>query len=165
MFGASAILCLGVGCNGKPSPSAKKKKRPGPIIVVEDGESAAPAPKAPPKPKKVIGRKTREILDLAKIREPYTLIKPTAGGADAILLDSRAYFGPTGKLAQLSVAYCLKLYHAQHGRYPRTVQEFIDKVAKPNKLRFAARPHYQAYAYDAPKHRLVIVEFPERKKY
>ena len=46
------------------------------------------------------------------------------------------------------------------------VQEFMDEVIKPGQpdgISLPQLPYYQEYGYDEKQHKLIILEYPERK--
>ena len=39
----------------------------------------------------------------------------------------------------------------------------MEKIIKANNIALPKLPFYQEYAYDAPNHKLVIIEYPDKK--
>ena len=48
-------------------------------------------------------------------------------------------------------------------RVPQDHDEFMEKIIKANNIALPKLPFYQEYAYDADEHKLVIMEYPDRK--
>ena len=74
-----------------------------------------------------------------------------------------AYVSIIGQAAMLNIQHTLDLYQATNGEYPKTYDEFMDNIIKPNGIALPTLPFYQEYHYDVPNHRLVIYEYPDRK--
>ena len=68
-----------------------------------------------------------------------------------------------GKASILQIEHAMKLYQAANNRYPKDLQEFMDEIVKANGIRLPTLPHYQEYGYDEKEHKLVILEYPDRK--
>ena len=69
-----------------------------------------------------------------------------------------------GKTSILQIEHAMKLYQAANDRYPKDLQEFMDEIVKANNIRLPTLPHYQEYGYDEKEHKLVILEYPDRKR-
>jgi hypothetical protein len=57
------------------------------------------------------------------------------------------------------VKYGLKLYKAEHGRFPKTMEEFEEKILKPGQVKLPELPEGHRYVYDPEKGEL-LVEHP-----
>ena len=68
-----------------------------------------------------------------------------------------------GKAEQLQIKHTLDLFYNLNLRYPKDLQEFMKEIVKANGIRLAQLPFYQEYGYDAVKHELVILEYPDKK--
>ena len=55
------------------------------------------------------------------------------------------------------VQQALRLFEAEHGRYPKDYQEFMEKIVKANNLRLPVLPLSLEYRYDEKNHKLVVV--------
>ncbi len=63
----------------------------------------------------------------------------------------------------LNIQHAVDLYHATNDRYPKDIDEFMNEIIKPNNIALPRLPHYQEYGYDANEHKLIILEYPDRK--
>ncbi len=57
----------------------------------------------------------------------------------------------------------MDLYKAANDRYPANYQEFMTEIIKANNIALPVLPSYQEYGYDEKEHKLVILEYPDRK--
>jgi len=131
-----------------------------------------PAPAAAPKPrpgKKLVGRTTQKVLDLAAALDAGGVLvdnasEPEEGGLAAY---GQAYRHSVATIGGLAVEQKLRLYRAEHDEVPATHAEFMAKIiapGTPDEIRLPALPHYQDYAFDPARKTLVVVEFPARKQ-
>lgn len=54
------------------------------------------------------------------------------------------------------VTYALKLYNAEHGEYPKSHEEFMNKIIKYNQLRLPPLDRGVEYIYVPEEHKLMI---------
>jgi hypothetical protein len=144
-------ICIlpAVGCEeerhvgNKPAVSAKSKQDSDPII----------------------GRRTQQIRDAepalkkgdAKVATTKIIAK------DPITLQGNAYVSIIGRASQLKIQQALDLFHANNDRYPKDKDEFMAEIIKANNIALPVLPPYQDYAYDEKEHKLIILEYPDRK--
>jgi hypothetical protein len=120
------------------------------------------------KTRKVLGETTQEVRPAAP--------ELKGGGAqeasgkviakDPITLGGSVYVVAVDRIAAGNVKHALDLYQASTGEYPKTYQEFMDEIIKPDKpdgIRLPQLPYYQQYGYDEKEHKLIILEYAERK--
>jgi hypothetical protein len=68
-------------------------------------------------------------------------------------------YGPTvEKTSKLLIQRAVDLFYAEHGRYPKDHQEFMDKVVHANQINLPELPGKAQYQYDVQKHELVVVQ-------
>lgn len=129
----------------------------------------APAAAPQPRPgKKLVGRTTQKVLDLAAALDAGGVLvdnasEPEEGGLAAY---GQAYRHSMATIGGLAVEQKLRLYRAEHDEVPATHAEFMAKIiapGTPDEVRLPALPHYQDYAFDPARKTLVVVEFPARK--
>ena len=131
-------VCVGfsVGCSMEPpKPAAPAKER-------DRGSSARRL--------KDIGefdpKAGREVSD-SKIRtdDPFPLPRLQA-------------YGPMiEKISKDHIDYALKLYQAEHDRFPKDYAEFMEEIIKKNNIQLPVLPAQAQYQYDVENHKLVIV--------
>lgn len=67
------------------------------------------------------------------------------------------YFRLQDKLKLDQIEHGLKLYHAEHGRYPATMQEFVDQILTPQQVKLPELPPGRKFVYDAQQGKLFVV--------
>jgi hypothetical protein len=135
--------------------------------ITKPGQTAAaPKPPAPYiQPREVIGKKTTDIKDAATELQggDARVSSGKITAKDPITIQGNAYVSIVGRASQMQIEHTLNLYYAQNEKYPATLEEFMNEIIKPNGIALAQLPAYQEYAYDAANHRLVVLEYPDRK--
>jgi len=135
----------------------------------EERKPPAAADAPPPPARKLVGKTTQKVLDLAAARAAGGVLvdnasEPEEGGLAAY---GQAYRHSVATIGGLAVEQKLRLYRAEHDAVPATHAEFMAKIiapGTPDEVRLPALPHYQDYAFDPARKTLVVVEFPARKK-
>lgn len=142
----AALLVLVAGCEGEPR--AKKKAK----LNVQ--------------PREIIGKTTQDIRAVEPEVEEHgaQIASGKITAKDPITLSGNAYVSIIGQASILQIQHTLEIYNAQNERYPKDLQEFMDEVIKPNGIRLPQLPAYQDYGYDAANHKLVVLEYPERRE-
>jgi len=155
---AGILLVIGLLMLGGPAP-----QKP-----VEQGASA-PASPPPVETRKTVGKTTQNVLELSAalaqggIRVDVAA-EPDEGGLGAT---AQAYRHSVATIGGLAVEQKVKFHEAEHGRPPANYREFMDAIiapGSPDGIRLPMLPYYQEYAYDPDARRLVVVEFPEKKR-
>ena len=167
------VLSLGLalvsGCD-QPTGSTRPRSKASLDQLVEQ-PAAPPAPVAPQPapapvaPRPILGQKTQDIRDIEKEKKAGGIAAPTKITAkDPIRLQGNAYVSIIGQNSILNIQHALDLYQAETGEFPKTTEEFMEKIIKANNIALPKLPFYQEYGYDAANHKLVIMEYPDRKK-
>ena len=152
------VLVVGLlaGCEGE-----QRVTKPG-----AGGQAAKPAAepgKIALRP--VIGQKTNDIKDAStELAQGGQISTGKITAKDPITIQGNAYVSIVGQASVLQIQHTLDLYYAQNEKYPANLKEFMDEIIKPNGIALPQLPLYQEYAYDAPNHRLVVIEYPERRQ-
>jgi len=126
---------------------------------------AQPKAKAPAKPEFIVGKNTQNIrnaqteLQQGKAKVASTRIV----SRDPITLPGNAYVSIIGQKSMLDIQHALDLYRATNDRYPANYDEFMNEIIKANNISLRQLPSYQDYAYDEKEHKLIIIEYPDRK--
>jgi hypothetical protein len=134
----------------------------------EERKPPAAADAPPPPARKLVGKTTQKVLDLAAARAAGGVLvdnasEPEEGGLAAY---GQAYRHSVATIGGIAVEQKLRLYRAEHDAVPATHAEFMAKIiapGTPDEVRLPALPHYQDYAFDPARKTLVVVEFPARK--
>lgn len=68
-------------------------------------------------------------------------------------------YGPTlERISKMHIEHAVRLYHAEHGEYPKDYDEFMNRIIKPNNIKLPVLPGGLEYQYDEQNHKLVVVE-------
>lgn len=136
------------------------------VMLIGCGSDEPEKPKI--KTREVIGKTTQDVRRAAPELAAGAEVATTAIKAvDPITVNGQAYVRSIDKLTMLTVQHAIDLYQAEHGDYPKTYEEFMEGIIKPGQpdgLRLPQLPYYQEYAYDEKEHKLIVLEYPERKK-
>ncbi len=167
---------LAAGCEEeRHDASARPKSRAADIVGVDLGDQGgasaqpnprpAPKPQPPRKPEFIVGKRTQEIKNAnAELKTGKAQVASTRIVAkDPITLPGNAYVTIIGRTSMLNMQHAMDLYHAENDRYPKDYNEFMDVIIKANNIALPRLPHYQEYGYDEKEHKLVILEYPDRK--
>lgn len=147
-------LCAAGGCE-EPIQSGKSPAR-----------AKAGAKPAEPKDNFIVGKRTQEIgkFDPNELtRKAGAVASQKITAKDPITLSGNAYVTMIGKISIDQMDYAVRLFQASEGRFPKDYQEFMDKIIKENNIALPKLPFYQEYKYDEANHRLLVVEYPEKK--
>lgn len=110
-------------------------------------------------PNSIIGKTTQDI----------TAFDPAAGNTvsdskiratDPITAPVSAYGPMLEQISKTHIAHALNLYQATEGKYPESLEEFMEKIIKPNGIRLPVLPGGKKYQYDVPNHQLVVIDAP-----
>ncbi len=117
--------------------------------------------------RKTIGKTTQNVLELKAARQAGGIPAPMAITSSGIDVAADAYRTSIGKIAVLAVEQKMQMHQAQFGKLPENYASFMDDIISPGKpdgLQLPMLPYYQEYAYDPTSHKLVVVEFQNKKK-
>ena len=135
-------------------------------IDVEDRSAGQPQP--PPRPKQsgpIIGQRTTEIRNAApELQKGGAKVASTKiVKKDPITIVGNAYVSIIGRLAIDNMKHAVDLYKAANDRYPKDYDEFMTEIIKANNIALPKLPPYQEYGYDEKEHKLIILEYEDRK--
>jgi hypothetical protein len=106
----------------------------------------------------VIGRRTTDIgeFDPSGAAREADLSIDTSRPLHAVT--AGAYKNILGRAAQLAITQAVNLFHAEHDRYPRDHEEFMEKIIRYNGIELPVLPGGLQFQYDVENHELKIVE-------
>jgi hypothetical protein len=173
----AACALLAAGCEEERHVAGPKRSRAADAVGVDLGDQGAPASKpnagaaARPRAKKptdsgpIIGQRTQDIKDAnAELKTGKAQVASTRIVArDPITIQGNAYVSIIGQASILNIKHAVDLYQATNDRYPKDLNEFMNEIIKPNNIALPKLPPYQEYGYDANEHKLIILEYPDRK--
>lgn len=169
---AGALLLAGCEEERHDAFANRPKSRAADIVGVDTGDQGGapsrpnPAPPAPKKqPEFIVGKRTQNVRDAgAELRSGQARqAPPRIVARDPITLTGNAYVSAIGQIAIGQIQHAMDLYHAEHDRYPKDLDEFMNEIIRPQGIALPRLPPYQDYAYDADAHRLLVIEYPDRK--
>ena len=128
------------------------------------------AGETPPVPAKkqedtfIVGKRTTEIRN-ASVEEKKGAVAtpPRITAKDPITLSGNAYVTMIGKTSILNIQHAMDLYKAANDKLPANYAEFKKEIIEANNIALPQLPRYQEYGYDEKEHKLVILEYPDRK--
>jgi hypothetical protein len=138
-------------------------------INVEDRSTgqAKPQPKPKLRPQQsgpIIGQRTTEIRNAApELQQGNAKVASTKIKPDPIPIVGNAYVAIIGRTSVLNIQHAMDLYKAANDRYPKDYDEFMTEIIKANNIALPQLPPYQAYAYDEQEHKLILIEYPDKK--
>ena len=103
----------------------------------------------------IIGKKTQTVLD----------VEPELAKGAVICTDlTNPYYSALVKVVVPNMQHNLDIHHAQSDAWPQNAQEFVDQILIGDNVSLDKLPYTLEYGYDAKEHKLVVLEYPERKK-
>jgi hypothetical protein len=162
---ALGLALILAGCD-QPTGSTRPRTKLKPLDEVAEAPAPPPAPVAQPvAPREILGKRTNDIRDMEKEKKAGGVIKePRITAKDPILLTGNAYVSIVSQAASLNIKHALDLYQAETGAFPKDYPEFKAKIIDANNIALPTLPFYQEYAYDAANHKLVVMEYPDKKE-
>jgi hypothetical protein len=142
-------ILVSAGCEEEP------RHTPG-----ERGVSSRPEDSGP-----IIGQRTQKIIKAAPALEQKRakVASTKIVAKDPFTLAGNAYVASIGRLSQLAIEDAINKYHAANDRYPKDLDEFMTEIIKANNISLPKLPTYQEYSYNEKEHKLIIIEYPDRK--
>jgi len=135
---AIALLCFSLGCSPPPEKVAEKEDNGGAIFGKETQEIGEFDPNA--------DRQVRENGD-----EEVNIVNRTRVVATQAI----------NEIARLQIKRSVDLFNAAEGRYPKSHEEFMEKVIKANHIKLPQPVNSCEYQYDVENHELKIVRKQE----
>ncbi len=173
---ACALACAGCEEEVRHVADAKRPETRAPGIagvVIDQDDMARPAAnpqaqaklQAPAKPRPILNKRTNDIRNAqtelqsggAKVASTRIVAK------DPITLQGNAYVSIIGRASTDNIKHAIDLWQAENGRYPKDYNEFMEEIIKKNNIALPQLPYYQEYGYDENQHKLIILEYPDRK--
>ena len=141
-FTSVLLVTLLAGCIPAPQPAPKSPATPTPPAP----QAAAPSP---PMERVVaeagVGKKGQSLKD-----ETGIVVEPVK---QLIRFEQKVVF-------DVQIKQALELYKASNGSYPKTNEEFMDKIIKANGFVLPTLPDGQEYVFD-PEQGQLMVERPQ----
>ncbi len=170
-FGLFALVSLG-GCAESPPPASGASAPPPAVQPASavparpPGSTAAGVPPMPAPPASnggsILGKKTDDVRDAQQeVAAGAQKVEPRITGKDPITVTGSAYAAIVGRTEQLRIKQAIDIFKATNDRFPKDYDEFKKEILDANGIRLTTLPPHQKYGYDAEKHELVILEYPQ----
>jgi hypothetical protein len=145
----AGCVLASAGCEEEPRQTAGKRAT---LVKPEDSGP-------------IIGQRTQKIVDAAPaLKKGDAKVASTKIVAkDPITLVGNAYVTSIGRISMLAIEDAVNKYHAANDRYPKDLDEFMTEIIKANNISLPKLPSYQEYGYKETEHKLIILEYPDRK--
>ena len=146
----AGLAIASAGCEEEPRVTAGKRN-----VSSKPREDSGP----------IIGQRTQKIVEAeAALKKGDARVASTKIVAkDPITLQGNAYVAIIGRASQLQIEHALNLFRGANDRYPKDYDEFMAEIIKANNISLPRLPAYQEYAYDEKEHKLIVIEYPDRK--
>ncbi len=155
-------LVVVAGCDQPGGARRPQTRAPGIVGVDLDTTAPAPAPApAPTRPQSIIGQKTQEIASPDQAKQAGAAPAPRQLSKDPFQVYGNAYTSILGQASIGTIKHTVDLYQAETGEYPKTHEEFMEKIIKANNIALPVLPRNRKYVYDVATHELGIWEYPE----
>lgn len=131
-------------------------------LILLPGCLDAPEPVAQEKPKKVFGEKTSDIGEAQPgAAQADMQVKPGNPLTDIVRAPLAGYGSAISDISKLQIKRMVDLYRAETGDYPKSHQEFMEKIVRRHQIELPVLPGGRQYQYDVDKHELIVVEAPK----
>lgn len=110
-------------------------------------------------PNSIIGKTTQNVGEY----DPKAGVKvsdSTINATDPITAPTSAYGPMLERISKTHIEHAVNLFHATEDRYPKDLDEFMQKIIKANNIQLPVLPGGKLYQYDVENHKLVVVEAP-----
>jgi hypothetical protein len=138
-----------------PAPVAPAPKAPAPARVVPPSRPVVAQPLTQPVPQAPAGGVQADVV---REKAKAGMGKKGQGiGRNMFTVPIITYFITRDRLAfEAQVPHAMKLFRATHGYYPRTQEEFMEKIIKPGNIPLPVLPRDHRYYYDPEKGELMV---------
>jgi hypothetical protein len=109
----------------------------------------------------IFGKTTQDIGEYDKNKANQVASDQKIHATDPITAPLSAYGPMTERISMTQITSAVNLFHAENERYPKDLDEFMEKIVKPNNIRLPVLPYKGRYEYNVEKHELMIVRDAE----
>src|SRR5262249_2779270 len=107
--------------------------------------------------KGIVGKTTQDIRQFDANKENQVVSDQKIHATDPITAPLSAYGPMMERVSTIEITSALNLFHAENERYPKDLDEFMEKIVKANNIRLPVLPYKGRYEYNVEKHELMIV--------
>jgi hypothetical protein len=112
----------------------------------------------------IFGKTTQDIGEYDKNKANQVASDQKIHATDPITAPLSAYGPMMERVSSIEITQALNFFRAENERYPRNLDEFMEKIVKANNIRLPVLPYKGRYEYDVEKHQLMIVRDAEDAK-
>jgi hypothetical protein len=131
---------------------------PAALVALLAGCGATETPKPTVKPRQILNKTTQRVLTVEDE------VKKGAVVLDRAPNDNVYVYATAQPIMDMINKQHIVGYEITNNAYPKDTEDFINVILKANHQELPELPYYLEYGYDAGKHQLVILEYPEKKK-
>ena len=143
-----------------------------PLLILAGCEPAKkpPSTAAKVKPRETLKKTTQEVLKLSDaLASGGELAATSVTSTDYLGAVSDSYKTSVAKLGAMAVEQAIQIRNASNIQDPKPISydEFMAEIIKKGQadgIQLPMLPYYQEYAWDEAAQKLVVVEFPAKKK-
>jgi hypothetical protein len=110
--------------------------------------------------KGIIGKTTQDIRQFDANKQNQTVSDQKIRATDPITAPLSAYGPMMERISTIEITSALNVFQAENDRYPKDLDEFMEKIVKANNIRLPVLPYKGRYEYNVEKHELMIVRDP-----
>jgi hypothetical protein len=114
-------------------------------------------------PNSIIGKTTQDIGEY-DAKKGAEVSDSKIRASDPITAPMMAYGPMLEQISKSHIAAAVNLFEANEGRYPADLDEFMEKIIKPNNIKLPVLPGGKKYQYDVENHKLVVIDAPDAAK-
>src|SRR5206468_1457174 len=114
--------------------------------------------------KGIIGKTTQEIGQFDANKQNQAVSDQKVHATDIITAPVSAYGPMMEKISTIEIMQALNFFYAENERYPKDLDEFMEKIVKVNNIRLPVLPYRGRYEYNVEKHELMIIRDSEDAK-
>jgi len=157
------LLLAAAGCEEPRHVGGSKRSVP---TAPSGADAIAPPPEAPKEAPsgEILGKRTQDVRKAEpELEKGAVVASQKVSNKDPITVVGSAYVSAIGQTAIGNIKHAMDLYQAENGRYPANYDEFKAEILQKNNIALPKLPSYQAYGYDEKEHKLIVLEYPDKK--
>lgn len=114
-------------------------------------------------PNSIIGKTTQAV----GVYDPNSDAKVSDSkivATDVVTAPVSAYGPMLERISKSQIEAAVNLFHANEDRYPKDIDEFMERIIKENNIKLPVLPGNKQYQYDVDNHKLIVIDAPEAPK-
>jgi hypothetical protein len=114
--------------------------------------------------KGIIVNTTQDIRQFDANKQNQVVSDQKIHATDPITAPLSAYGPMMERISSIEITSALNVFQVENERYPKDLDEFMEKIVKANNIRLPVLPYKGRYEYNVEKHELMIVRDAEDAK-